>query len=81
VNTVGFRFYLTCPLDGHPAELVATGSTSGWATRAVCRCTVCHTQLLLELTVRAPNSRHKVARQHLTEAVGEYRTARRDGLL
>ena len=50
-----YAFDVRCPYDGAEAVHVASGTTNGWQTRSVARCTCCGTDLLLELSVTAPN--------------------------
>ncbi len=56
MTPAAYQFDLTCPHDGHPVEHVATGTSNGWETRAVGRCTHCSAQLLIAVTVQSPNA-------------------------
>lgn len=71
----GWQFTLTCPYDGEPIEQVALGTSNGWETRAVARCTGCGTQLLLQVTVTAPNGGRRMTPARLAQLEAA-RTAR-----
>lgn len=47
----GYAFTLTCPNDGAAIEHAASGTSTGWETRAVCYCTTCGAQILVAVTV------------------------------
>ena len=78
---MGWFFDLTCPYDGGQVESVAVGRTNGWETRAVARCTECGTQLLLAVTVTAPNGAHRAtpAKRRQLERAREIHTCPQGG--
>jgi hypothetical protein len=46
-----YAFSITCPYDGAPLEQVASGRTTGFATRSVARCVACHVEIVVNVTL------------------------------
>lgn len=75
---MSWRFDLTCPLDGADVVPLTTGTSDGWSTRAIGKCTECNTELIIQVAVAAPKAAKRTtpARQAQLVKAREARSAR-----
>lgn len=68
METDGYRFELTCPLDGAPIRSLATGVTTGEMARAIAKCTECDVELMVEATVTPARPGQRLRSKYAGEA-------------